>query len=185
MSSDKRPEDQSTEEWLQAYDSNRPADCASWVQSGEAGNELRTLIYDTHRTCQNVRGRSDKGHAVLCFIDIETYSEIVAFFNVDIARQRGTLRGQSYKTGQKGQFFPAPRTNFRKFWSKLFRRPPTRWASAYKELKPRFRDLILTAPVHTAYKSNGKPYFKISNPVDEIRIINTCATTAKQIRDNI
>lgn len=184
MNSCKPPQLQSDEEWLEALKSDRPAHphIHPPLNGGEAESTIRTFIYDSHRTFKNSRGDPGKGHAVLCFIDVTTLSEITAFFNVGIARQRGALKGQNYKTGHNGQFFPAPRSNFRKFWSKLNPNPPSRWASAYKELKRNFGDLILTAPVLTAHNSRGEPFLKIQNPLEEVRIQDRNATLAQQVR---
>lgn len=63
--------------------------------------------------------------------------------------------------------------------------PPSRWASAYKELKRNFSDLILTAPVRTAYNSSGEPFLKIQNPLEDIQIQDKDATLAKQVRNKL
>lgn len=138
---------QSVDEWLAEY-GGEPAPSTTPAEP--------ILIYDTHRTTKN-------GHLVLAFIDKETGEEVCAFFNVDVTIQRGANKGKSYRTGHRGQFLPKPRSKFRKFWMDVVGTEPNRWAKVYKELRPRLKDLELTAEVTTAYTAYRTPFQKAEN----------------------
>ena len=101
---------------------------------------------------------------MLSFIDPETSEEYVAFFNADIRIQRGKNKGNSYRSGHGGQFLPAKRSKFRKFWGKVVGEAPRRWALVHKELKARFRGKLFTGEVERCLDKNREPYNKLINP---------------------
>jgi hypothetical protein len=112
--------------------------------------------YQGHRTTK-------QGSLVLSFVNIETEEEAVAFFNVDVRRQRGINKGDSYRTGQGGQFLPLPRSNFRKFWLETIGESPRRWASVHKELKPKLCRMLFTGCPEIAKKCDGRNYIRLKN----------------------
>lgn len=89
--------------------------------------------------------------------------EVIAFFNCDIRRQRGELKGKTYKTGVGGQFLPPARGKFRAFWQESVGAPPRRWAAVHKEIKPRLKGLSFQGEMYTAEKKDGEPYHKVIN----------------------
>ena len=154
--------------WIKAYESRESATSmplddtymspkVSGVPQSPPTQEFGNLYeYQGHRTTK-------QGSLVLSFVNIETEEEAVAFFNVDVRRQRGIKKGDSYRTGQGGQFLPLPRSNFRKFWLKTVGMRPRRWASVHKELKPKLYKMLFTGSPEVAKKSNGRNYIRLKN----------------------
>ena len=152
--------------WIKAYESRESATSMpldDTYMSSQVSSVLQTLLtqevgnlyeYQGHRTTK-------LGSLVLSFVNIETEEEAVAFFNVDVRRQRGPKKGDSYRTGQGGQFLPLPRSNFRKFWSSTVGEDPRRWASVHKELKSKLRGKRFTGNPEVATKGDGRKYIKI------------------------
>ena len=139
---------QSTEEWLAEYSSG-----SSYSDEKER-RLIRGLVFDHHRTTKD-------GSVVLSFNWGD--EEVVAFFNCDVYRQRGPLKGSKYKTGRGGQFLPPERGKFRKFWQACIGKPPRRWAAVHKELKPRLKELRFQAEMVEASKSDGEAYYKLTD----------------------
>ena len=139
---------QTTEEWLVEY--------AGTHSSAPAGDKLFITgpTFDHHRTTKT-------GALVLSFC--WQSDEAVAFFNCDIRRQRGPLKGQSYKIGIGGQFLPPERGKFRAFWQESVGAPPRRWAAVHKEIKSRLKGLAFQGEMYTAEKKNGEAYKKVIN----------------------
>ena len=143
--------------WIKAYESRESATSMpldDTYMSSQVSSVLQTSLtqevgnlyeYQGHRTTK-------LGSLVLSFVNIETEEEAVAFFNVDVRRQRGPKKGDSYRTGQGGQFLPLPRSNFRKFWSSTVGEDPRRWASVHKELKSKLRGKRFTGNPEVATK---------------------------------
>ena len=70
--------------------------------------------------------RSDKrgsGRLVLDFLDTDTGELIPAFFNVNIAYQRGPKKGQNFKVGRNGRFWVLPGCKFARMWNKTIGQP--------------------------------------------------------------
>jgi hypothetical protein len=165
MESQERARLQTTDEWLEEYETGVPVIPAA-LSPMPASQSILTkkeililgpLVFDSHRTTK-------EGSVVLSFIDPETSEEYVAFFNVDIRIQRGDDKGKSYRSGQGGQFLPKKRSKFRKFWHKVVGKEPRRWASVYKEFKKGFRGKLFTGEAERCLDKNREPYSKLINP---------------------
>lgn len=132
-----------------------------------------SLIYQTHRTTK-------RGSVALVFDNVETGEEVVAFFNVDIRRQRGSNKGQSYQVGHKGQFLPPERGKFRKFWLESVGKAPSRWSLAFKLMRSAFRGKRFTGDITTQIHPNGEPYLKVTNLRLLEQVRNNSVTTPKR-----
>ena len=176
--------------WIKAYESRESATSMpldDTYMSSQVSSVLQTsptqevgnlYEYQGHRTTK-------LGCLVLSFVKIETEEEAVAFFNVDVRRQRGPRKGDSYRTGQGGQFLPLPRSNFRKFWSSTVGENTRRWASVHKELKSKLRGKQFTGNPEVATRGDGRNYTKIKNLSLVKRKGNNTGTTLGQSCDKL
>jgi hypothetical protein len=148
MESQERARLQTTDEWLEEYETGVPVIPAA-LSPMPASQSILTkkeililgpLVFDSHRTTK-------EGSVVLSFIDPETSEEYVAFFNVDIRIQRGDDKGKSYRSGHK-----------------VVGKEPRRWASVYKEFKKGFRGKLFTGEAERCLDKNREPYSKLINP---------------------
>ena len=149
-----RVELQTNEEWLSELKSGEKV-----IPAAFSGNQLNQtaepkLVFDSHRTTKT-------GSVILSFLDQKDSREIVAFFNICLIRKRGKYKGQKYRTGVGGQFLPLPRSKFRRFWELSVGKPPRRWATVHKQLRPALRDMLFTGKIYTAYRSDGTPFLKV------------------------
>jgi len=163
ISSAERARLQTVEEWLLEYETGKP------VMPGILTKELtrpqrinHILRYESHRTTK-------VGHLVLAFIDIESWQEVNAFFNVGIIKKRGEYKGTSYRTGLGGQFNVTPRHKFYKFWMNVVGKEPRRWSRVHKEMKSKLGNILLTGDQSTKYRNDGSPY----TYVDNLRVYGT------------
>ena len=176
--------------WIKAYESREsvtsmPLDdtymsskVSSVLQTSPTQEVGNLYEYQGHRTTK-------QGSLVLSFVNVETEEEAVAFFNVDVRRQRGPKKGESYRTGQGGQFLPLPRSNFRKFWSSTVGENPRRWASVHKELKSKLRGKRFTGNPEVATKSDGRNYTRVKNLSLVKRKGNNTGATLRQSCDKL
>ena len=154
--------------WIKAYESRESATSMPLDDTCMSPQVPRiaqpALIQDVGNLYEYQGHRTTKqGSLVLSFVNIETGKEAVAFFNVDVRRQRGPKKGSSYRTGRGGQFLPMPGGNFRKFWSSTVGVNPHRWASVHKELKPKLRRMIFTGNPEVATRGDGRSYIRLKN----------------------
>tara|TARA_R110002110_G_scaffold301156_1_gene515222 strand:- start:183872 stop:184414 length:543 start_codon:yes stop_codon:yes gene_type:complete len=147
---------QSVDEWLADYESE-PVQAHNYKPHGRVRAVAETqaptlcLCFDHHRTTRD-------GRLVLAFLDPEG-RECVAFFNVDIRRQRGPDKGKSYRSGIGGQFLPPVRGRFRAFWLEVVGTPPRRWSEVHHELH-RLKAFHFTGIVEAAEAECGQ-YFRV------------------------
>lgn len=181
MDSQQRAKLQTMDEWVEELSTGKTVDPRGEGKTQFPELVLPELIYDSHRTFLNIRTGKGDGHVALVFINMLTRNEVVAFFNVDLRRQRGKDKGNCYPVGEGGQFLPRPKCNFRKLWLNLFETEPLRWAASHKGLKSRFRGMLLTAPFEQAYSSKGFPYFKIIDAMQIEQIGNKKGTIRRQL----
>ena len=149
---------QTNDEWLKEYNTGKPVYPVTVNNSPPVTNldkENNLYIYDSHRTTRLSRG-------AFIFINTDTGEEAILWFNVDIYRKRGKRKGEPYRTGYKGQFYPKRRSKFRKFWMDVIGAEPYRWSIVYRQLKSRLKGLTFKCDTETAYDSKGNPYIKIN-----------------------
>jgi len=148
---------QSVEEWLQEYETGQkvfPSKLSATVTPlPKKPPSTRAFVFDSFRTTRLSR-------LVMAFIDTMTGEDAVAFFNVDIQKQRG--EGE-YKTGESGQFFPKKKSKFRKFWMSVIKKEPRCWARVHKEINSRFKDRLFTGQLKHKERNRGEPYMKLIN----------------------
>lgn len=139
---DDRAHLQTRSEWLRELETGKP------VTPSRAALPMRAarLRFDHHRT--TIHGR-----LVLAFVDMDTGEEAVAFFNVSIT----TRAGGRYRKGVGGQFNPAPRSSFRKFWQGVMGAAPRRWARVHYELH-KLRAFTFTADIMVGKREDGTAF---------------------------
>jgi len=152
-----RIRNQTVEEWLQEYKTGQkvfPSKLSATVTPlPQNPPSTRAFVFDSFRTTRLSR-------LVMVFIDMKTGEEAVAFFNVDIQKQRG--EGE-HKTGESGQFFPKKKSKFRKFWMSVVKKEPRCWARVHKEINARFKDRLFTGQLVHKQRGSGEPYVELIN----------------------
>ncbi len=150
-----RIRNQTVEEWLQEYETGQkvfPSKLSATVTPlPQKPPPTRAFVFDSFRTTRLSR-------LVMAFIDTMTGEEAVAFFNVDIQKQRG--EGE-HKIGESGQFYPKKRSDFRKFWMKVVGKKPRSWARVHKEINTRFKNRLFTGHIAHKERSNREPYLQL------------------------
>jgi len=175
--SEKRARAQSTEEWLAEFATGLPVLPQELDDHSGFQHELN-LVYNHHRTTKD-------GRLVMSFLNVLTEQEVVYFCNVDVRRQRGSLKGKSYATGMNGQFLPPLRGKFRKFWRLATGEWRDRWANVHKEMKSKLGGMLFSGEVSVSFKKDGTAF----NRIDNLRLIekqfeNSIGTTAEQDGNN-
>lgn len=117
----------------------------------ESEAKKEKFIFDCFRTTR-------LGRLVISFTSLNSGIIADTFFNVDIKKQRG--KGE-YRTGQGGQFYPKPRSKFRKFWLSIVQKPPLRWSTVHKELRPRLKDYVFTGELKHTERTSGELYTQL------------------------
>lgn len=152
-----RIRNQTVEEWLQEYKTGQkvfPSKLSATVTPlPQNPPSTRAFVFDSFRTTRLSR-------LVMVFIDMKTGEEAVAFFNVDIQKQRG--EGE-HKTGESGQFYPKKKSKFRKFWMSVVKKEPRCWARVHKEINARFKDRLFTGQLVHKQRGSGEPYVELIN----------------------
>ncbi|TDY02422.1 hypothetical protein [Thiohalophilus thiocyanatoxydans] len=155
----KRPEDQTTDEWLAEYggtshasaDGMRPPKHPPGANS--SANETTHLFrFIGHRTTRT-------GSVVLEFETLDGQLQAVKFFNVSIKSRRGN----TYPAGIHGQFDPPERGKFRRFWMEAVGQPPGRWCRVHKSLRSKLGKLVFTGEIKHCIDRKGIGYNKITN----------------------
>ncbi len=153
------PKFQSNEEWLAEYvthsekEPKKPA-------ALPAQTDHTIFKFDSFRTARLKRQNTHVGRLIISFVSIKTGIIADCFFNVDINKQRG--KGE-HKTGARGQFYPKPKSNFRKFWMESVQQPPRRWARVNKEMH-KLKNLLFTGEIKDAFRGSGESYIQLINP---------------------
>ena len=181
MNSQDRAKRQSTEEWVQENKTGIPVTPQG---RGESQREVvppgqLEFVYHCHRTAVNKS--TGKGFLILCFVDVQSDQDAFVFFNVDTTIQRGSSKGNNHRIGHKGQFLPAPRSNFRRFWTRTVGKEPRRWSAVHKELSSKLKGLSFTAKTSAGSWPDGKPYIKLSNLMRREQYRNNNGTTREQL----
>ena len=167
---------QTPEEWLQEYKTGVVVEPTENVH--RPVNVLE-LVFDHHRTA-----RTKSGSVILCFVEVATGQEYLAFFNADLNQQRGSNKGQQRKIGQGGQFLPPKRGKFRKFWMSIVGTEPKRWSTVHKDINARLKDFTFTGDVDKSVKADGTPFNRIKNvTIFERQKSNNFDTYEEQLRD--
>jgi len=152
-----RIRNQTVEEWLQEYKTGQkvfPSKLSATVTPlPKKPPSTRAFVFDSFRTTRLCR-------VVFAFIDTMTGEEAVAFFNVDILKQRG--EGE-HKIGESCQFYPKRKSKFRKFWMSVVKKEPRCWARVHKEINSRFKDRLFTGRLVHKQRSRGEPYMELIN----------------------
>ena len=120
-------------------------------QSTSSKKEL--FIFDSFRTTK-------LGRLVITCTSVNSGIMGDAFFNVDITKQRGSGK---HRTGKNGQFYPAPDSNFRRFWMDAVKKPPIRWSTVHKEMRSKLKGLVFEGETRDCYRSSGEPYIQLIN----------------------
>ena len=167
ISSDERARFQTVEEWLLEYETGKPVMPGTLSKPVSTLHPIPILQHESHRTTRDAR-------VVLAFRDIETGKEVVAFFNVDIRRQRGRYKGTFYRTGLSGQFNVNKRHKFYEFWMRAIGAEPLRWCRVHKEMKSKLKGLTFTGELSIGYDKDGSPYTQVKN----LKILDTMQTQA-------
>lgn len=172
-----RVQAQTNEEWRQEYTTGikvQPAALQN-VTAGDPAPRVRSipepvLTYQGHRTSKpNLRPETprnlkrEQGSLILSFVDTVTGEEVVAFFNVKTKRTRGKYEGKHYRTGEGGQFNPAPRSKFRKFWMNAVNQAPRQWSRVHNKLKLKLQGLNFTGELKTVTTGSAAPYTMVAN----------------------
>jgi hypothetical protein len=207
------PQDATTDEWLSCYENHVPfsrdetllcrvptptpnqqlpdgtAMRASVVEVREparsgppvSSSTLRRLRFEFHKTTNGF------GHLLVAFRDIETGQLAIRFFNVSLHHQRGEKAGLPRKTGIGGQFYPIKYSKFLEWWRMVQGKGPTRLANAWKELRPRMKDIVFEAEVVVSYQTDragrSVPYLKIVSLPLPVRSSDNLATDSLQSDD--
>ena len=167
---------QTPEEWLQEYKTGVVVEPTENVH--RPVNVLE-LVFDHHRTA-----RTKSGSVILCFVEVATGEEYVAFFNADLTRQRGSRKGQLKKIGVGGQFLPPKRGKFRKWWVRTVGAEPKRWSTVHKEFKPRLKWLKLTGDTDISYKKDGQSFNRVKDlRILKLQVRNNFDTSLEQFSD--
>lgn len=180
MNETERVKAQTREEWSEENFPDRRVTPRGSVVTSLPKVIAPELAYVSHRTIKNVITGKGDGHVVLVFANVKTGEETIAFFNVELRRQRGKARGECYPVGSGGQFLPLPRSNFRKFWIACIGTPPRRWAAVHKEMKSKLGQLRFTGELTSALNSNGQRFSKMNNPKLMEQIGNKKGTILEQ-----
>ena len=172
MDPQKRAELQSVKEWVLENETGVPVAPGSlngaykpWVhENNNDSNVVKfeqskdiILSYDSYRTAK----KYGKGTVILSFIDENTGEEVVAFFNVDVYRQRGPMKGSPYRVGKNGQFLPPARGKFRKFCKYVLGIEPSRWSQVHKILNKAFKGRRFTGEIKTKYDKNDSLFLEV------------------------
>lgn len=180
--SQKRAQDQTTDEWALEHETGQEVRPAAWgVEPGsiravtvasvnklarpqlEVKNPRHStaigsnvlLKYEIHKTTR-------QGRLNLVFRIVGTTDEAVAWFNVSTERKRVSKKPRPTKKGLKGYFYPEPRSNFRKFWEEVFGPPDIRWGAVYLRMG-RLKSQTFTGELLHKIDSKGKPYIQVNN----------------------
>tara|TARA_B100001250_G_C19803492_1_gene792186 strand:+ start:1631 stop:2164 length:534 start_codon:yes stop_codon:yes gene_type:complete len=166
---------QTNEEWLQEYETG----VVTPIKEKQKPVNVLELVFDHHRTA-----RTKSGSVILCFVEVATGEEYVAFFNADLNQQRGSRKGEPKKIGVGGQFLPPNRGKFRKWWVRTVGAKPKRWSTVHKELKPRLKGLKFTGDTDISYKKNGQPFNRVKNlRTLKLQVRNNLGTSEEQFCD--
>ena len=160
MERNERVKSQTADEWIEEYSSGIVVPDLRKPLSESPS--ILTLKYDHHRTA-----KAKSNSVILSFTDAngDCYD---AFFNVDLNSQRGVKKGKQRKVGEGGQFLPAKRGKFRKWYISIVGKAPDRWSVVHKQLRSRLKELTFTGDVDTSYTSDGRPFKRLKN----VRVIH-------------
>jgi len=152
-----RIRNQTVEEWLQEYETGQkvfPSKLSATVTTlPKKPPSTRAFVFESFRTTRLSR-------LVMAFIDTMTGEEAVAFFNVDIQKQRG--KGE-HKIGESGQFYPKKKSKFRRLWKSVVKKDPHRWSRVHKEINSCFKDRLFTGQLKHKERSRGESYVELIN----------------------
>jgi hypothetical protein len=157
----KRPEDQTRDEWLADYSGCTAEEYRKAKGVGSDQKFLLNLIikpdknlfrYIDHRT-------TSKGSVAMDFESIDGGTSATVFFNVGLRSNRS----KNYPSGNRGQFIPPPKGNFRKFWIQAVGKEPPRWCRVHKSMGSKLGGLVFTGNITQETDSKGKPYNKLRN----------------------
>ncbi|MDZ7662512.1 hypothetical protein [Thiohalophilus sp.] len=155
----KRPEDQTTEEWLAEFAGSSCKPPRRGVQiegvpktENSADEEARQFRYIGHRTTRT-------GSVALEFEALDGQLQAVKFFNVGLKSRQGN----NYPAGKNGQFNPPERGKFRQFWMEAVGEPPSRWCRVHKSLRSKLGKLVFTGEIEHCLDGKGAGYYKITS----------------------
>lgn len=179
MRSQERARDQTVAEWLLEYETGEPVTPSAWrlantencvisvsgqkesLANRRSKNGVTllsrqpTLRYEFFKTIK-------KGRVLLIFSVVGSADEAVAWFNVDIAKQRKNGNPKPVKNGVNGYFYPAPRSKFVKFWQQVFGSTSVRWGAVYRSMN-RLKGKVFTGALVEKLDSKGEPYIQIKD----------------------
>jgi len=170
----KRPHEQTVEEWIADYDNwvaQHPG-CgteSSWefttrrklqqdyaepsdLQNKKEETSTHLFQYLDHRTTR-------MSTVVLIYKKIDSSMTAVKFFNVSLKSSRGNY----YPAGNRGQFIPPIKGEFRRFWMQSVGEPPSRWCRVHKSMRSSLSSFIFVGEVVESRDSKGIVYNKITS----------------------
>ena len=135
----------------------RPVTPVIQSQDVPLDSSFSTVAYELigYSTRKDSKG---SGRLVLELADVGTGEVVLAFFNVNIKYQRGSRKGDYFRTGENGRFWLHPKSKFTKLWIKAIGLPD-KLSTVYRQMgrlkqlhftgkldiKPTYRQLINVA----------------------------------------
>ena len=166
-SGQKRPQDQTHEEWLSGYNENGSYPGEQEKFEADKGSQQSVVKLNTEHI-RPTHGHTFKFHCfrttrknsvALDFISADGSVKATAFFGVKLQSNRGT----NYRTGAGGQFIPSRRGKFFEFWMEAVGEEPSRPSIYHKSMRSKLKDKLFSGDISKAKDGKGEAYFKLTN----------------------
>ena len=163
----KRPQEQTTEEWLQDLEADKP-DLNPYAKLKSISNDGSSVVslhqnkgqFPSQIVFEYLGYRTTRYNAIaMDLVSTDGAVKATHYIPVKLVNNRGT----KYRPRARGQFVSAKGGKFRKFWMEVVGEEPAQWCRAYKSMQSKLQGILFTGDVSVETDSKGKPYNKLTN----------------------